>query len=81
MAFVGASLMFVIIILSILLIFGLPLGELTMGGKYRVIPHNLRILLVIQLVLQVFLLSLFCRREGISLYGFPIMSHGSYVLS
>jgi len=52
-AIIGASLMLVVIILSILLIFGLPLGELTMGGKYRVFPYNLRILLVTQLVLQI----------------------------
>ena len=37
---VGTLLMLVVIILSILLLFGLPLGELTMGGQYRVFPKK-----------------------------------------
>ena len=64
MAIIGASLMSVIIILSILLILELPLGDLTMGGKYRVFPHNLRILLVIQLVLQVFFTIIILQMGG-----------------
>ena len=31
-----------IIVLNVLLIFGLPLGELTMGGQYKVLPKKLR---------------------------------------
>ncbi len=53
-AIVGAILMLVVIILSILLLCGLPLGELTMGGQYRVFPKKLKMLLVTQLVLQIF---------------------------
>ena len=34
-----------IIVLNVLLIFGLPLGELTMGGQYKVLPKKLRGLL------------------------------------
>ena len=44
----------IVIILSILIICGLPLGELTMGGQYKVFPQKLRIVLVTQLILQVF---------------------------
>ena len=51
-AIIGASLCSVVIILSILLICGLPLGELTMGGQYKVYPGKLRIVLVVQLLLQ-----------------------------
>lgn len=53
-AIIGASLCSIVIILSILLICGLPLGELTMGGQYKVYPDKLRIVLVIQLLLQAF---------------------------
>lgn len=53
-ALIGTCLCVVVIILSILLICGLPLGELTMGGQFKVFPKKLRILLIIQLVLQVF---------------------------
>lgn len=44
----------IVIILSVLLICGLPLGELTMGGQYKVYPGKLRIVLVVQLLLQAF---------------------------
>lgn len=53
-AIIGACLCLVVIILSVLLICGLPLGELTMGGQYKVYPGKLRIVLVVQLILQVF---------------------------
>ncbi len=53
-AIIGAGLCLIVIILSVLLICGLPLGELTMGGQYKVYPGKLRIVLVVQLILQVF---------------------------
>ena len=51
---IGAGALSIGIILSILIICGLPLGELTMGGQYKVFPQKLRIVLVAQLILQVF---------------------------
>ena len=51
---IGAGSFSIVIILSILIICGLPLGELTMGGQYKVFPQKLRIVLVAQLILQVF---------------------------
>ena len=51
---IGAGAFSIVIILSILIICGLPLGELTMGGQYKVFPPRLRIVLVTQLILQVF---------------------------
>ncbi len=53
-AIIGAGLFSIVILLSILLICGLPLGELTMGGQNRVFPKKLRIVLVFQLILQIF---------------------------
>ena len=53
-AIIGAILMLVVITISILLLCGLPLGELTMGGQYRVFPKKMKTLLVTQLVLQIF---------------------------
>ena len=44
-AIIGACLFSVVIILSLLIICGLPLGELTMGGQYKVFPKKLRIVL------------------------------------
>ena len=54
--YIGAVLLIVVIILSILLICGLPLGELTMGGRYKVWPGKMRGLAVSQLLVQVFAL-------------------------
>lgn len=71
---IGALLIAVVIMLSILLICGLPLGELTMGGQYRVFPPKMRILLITQLILQIFSLSLFCKWADICHYGFHIVS-------
>lgn len=54
-AIIVASVFSITIILSFLIILGVPLGELTMGGKYKVFPKNLRLILVTQLILQVVL--------------------------
>ena len=54
LSIIGAGALSIVIILSILIICGLPLGELTMGGQYKVFPQKLRIVLVAQLILQVF---------------------------
>lgn len=53
-SFIGACAFLIIIVLSILIICGLPLGELTMGGQYRVFPKKLRAVLIVQLILQGF---------------------------
>ena len=54
-AIIGAITFSVVIILSVLIICGLPLGELTMGGQYKVFPKKLRIVLVTQLIFQIFI--------------------------
>lgn len=41
-AIIGAILMLVVITISILLLCRLPLGELTMGGQYRVFPKKMK---------------------------------------
>ena len=53
-AIIGAITFSVVIILSVLIICGLPLGELTMGGQYKFFPKKLRIVLVTQLIFQIF---------------------------
>lgn len=53
-AIIGAITFSVVIILSVLIICGLPLGELTMGGQYKVFPQKLRIVLETQLIFQIF---------------------------
>lgn len=63
-ALIGTCFCVVVIILSILLICGLPLGELTMGGQFKVFPKKLRILLIIQLALQVFFVIIILQVGG-----------------
>ena len=64
-AIIGASTFSVAIILSILLICGLPLGEFTMGGQYKVFPKKLRIVLVLQLAIQIFFVIIVLQMSGI----------------
>lgn len=52
--YIGVFLLAIVIILSILLICGLPIGELTMGGRYKVLPKELRVVAVGQLLVQLF---------------------------
>lgn len=53
-AIIGACVFLIVIIISFLIICVLPLGELTMGGQYKIFPKKLRIVLVTQLIIQIF---------------------------
>ncbi len=63
-AIIGASAFSIVIILSVLIICGLPLGELTMGGQYKVFPKKLRAVLVTQLILQIFFVIIILQMGG-----------------
>lgn len=63
-AMIGASCVSIVIILSFLIICGLPLGEMTMGGQYKVFPKKLRFLLFTQLVIQVFIVVVILQMGG-----------------
>ena len=64
MAIIGAAVLLVMVVLSILIICGLPLGELTMGGQYRVFPKKLRIVLITQLFFQIFFVVVLLQNGG-----------------
>lgn len=63
-AVIGASAFSVVIILSVLIICGLPLGELTMGGQYKVYPKKLRFVLLAQLILQILFVVIILQMGG-----------------
>ena len=63
-AIIGASVFSVLIVLSFLIICGLPLGELTLGGQYKVFPKKLRLILVTQLILQIFFVIIILQMGG-----------------
>ena len=46
--------MLAVAVMEVLLIFGLPLGEFTMGGRYRVLPPLLRVAAATSVILQLF---------------------------
>lgn len=53
-AIIGAVLLLLVVVMSIALILGVPLGEFTLGGRFKVFPAKLRFVLVSLLLLQVF---------------------------
>ena len=53
-AIIGAVLLMIVVVMSVALILGAPLGEYTLGGKFKVFPAKLRAVLATQLLLQVF---------------------------
>ena len=63
-AIIGAGAFSIVIILSLLIICGLPFGELTMGGQYKVFPKKLRIVLLTQLILQIFFVIIVLQMGG-----------------
>ena len=62
--YIGALQLAAVIILSILLLCGLPLGELTMGGRYKVWPRKLRPVAASQLAVQIFALYILLSSSG-----------------
>ena len=50
----GAILLLAVAVMEILLIFGLPLGEFTMGGRYKVLPPMYRMFAASSVILQLF---------------------------
>ena len=54
---IGVALLAIVIVMSLLLICGLPLGELSMGGRFgKIWPPKIRIIGITQLLTQAFAL-------------------------
>ena len=69
-AIIGAGVFSIVIVLSFLIVCGFPLGELTMGGQYKVFPKKLRIILVMQLILQIFFVVIVLQMGGLIPFWF-----------
>lgn len=72
-AIIGASALGIVIVLSVLMICGLPLGELTLGGQHKVFLGKMRLILLSQLILQVFFAVILLQKGGIMPLMFPFM--------
>lgn len=53
-AILGAFLFTIVAGMTILVAFGAPFGEFTMGGKYKVLPKELRIMAFVSFIVQMF---------------------------
>lgn len=62
---IGAFLFAIVAVMTILVACGAPLGEFTMGGKYKVLPKQLRIVAVISFIIQMFAIIVILQAGGI----------------
>ena len=52
-------------VLNLLIIFGAPLGEFTMGGKYKILPSEMKIPAIISLCTQIFAIIIVLQAGGV----------------
>ena len=64
-AIIGAALLFIAAVFEVLLVGGLPLGEFTMGGRYKVLPPMMRVAAVFSLLTQVFAALVLIQASGL----------------
>ena len=69
--YIGAGLLVIVIVMSILLICGVPLGEFSMGGRFgKKWPPKIRLLALTQLLSQLFALYIILSAGAIIPYLF-----------
>lgn len=72
LAVIGAILLFIAAVFEVLLIAGLPLGEFTMGGRYKVLPPMMRVAGAFSLLTQVFAGLILIQSAGLMNMWFPV---------
>ena len=60
----GAVLFGVISTMTILVACGFPLGEFTMGGRYKTLPKKFRVVAVISVTIQIFAMIIILQAGG-----------------
>ena len=74
-AILGATLFLFVVVISILVAFGLPLGEFTMGGQHKVLPKKYRIMAIVSVVIQLFAMVIILQAGGfITLFFSPTLT-------
>lgn len=68
----GAILLLAVAVMEILLIAGLPLGEFTMGGRYKVLPPVYRIFAASSVILQLFGAAMIIQGGGLMNMWFAV---------
>ena len=67
---IGTILLLIVAVMEVLLIIGLPLGEFTMGGKFKVLPPLFRLFAGLSIVLQLFGAAMILQCGGLMKYWF-----------
>lgn len=76
----GATLFGIVAIITLLIGLGFPLGEFSMGGKYKVLPPKLRILCWISIAVQFFAIIIILQAGGILTPWFSVKATKYIVL-
>ena len=61
----GAVLFGVIAIMTVLVAYGLPLGEFTMGGQHKILPKKFRLAAVVSVAIQIFAMIIILQAGGL----------------
>ncbi|MBZ2132111.1 hypothetical protein K1I99_08590 [Streptococcus gordonii] len=61
----GAVLFGAIVIMTVLVACGLPLGEYTMGGQHKILPKKFRLAAVISVAIQIFAMIIILQAGGL----------------
>lgn len=61
---IGAIIFTIMAIVAVLIACGLPLGEFTMGGQYRILPKKLRIMSFVCVIIQIFAVIIILQTGG-----------------
>ncbi|MEG2110471.1 MAG: hypothetical protein RRY19_11855 [Clostridium sp.] len=69
---VGASLFFIIAVMSVMVALGLPLGEFTMGGQHKILPKKYRVMAIVSVVIQLFAIIIILQAGGFIQVWFSI---------
>ncbi len=74
-AILGAILFLFVVVISILVALGLPLGEFTMGGQHKVLPKKYRIMAIVSVAIQLFAIVIILQLGGfITLFFSPMIT-------
>lgn len=69
---IGAILFAIIALLTLLVTFGFPLGEFTLGGQYVILPMKMRIMTAVSFVIQIFAILIVLQAGGVMKMWFPV---------
>ncbi|BES65012.1 hypothetical protein SANA_14510 [Gottschalkiaceae bacterium SANA] len=82
-AIIGGLAFMPIVTLYIFLVLGFPYGEFAMGGKYKVVPREKRIIFVVSLVIQLAAIVIILQMVGILplIFSFPATQRVCYLFA